>query len=108
MNEPDRTYELMGVLVETARAHHAATGGPDPDWAKWYAERARDDVKRILGAEITTADLADWLAAADRRYTQESPDLSWPRAYATWLLEQPLRDSPIPSLSVHDQAPDGL
>jgi hypothetical protein len=88
MNEPDRTYELMGVLVETARAHHAATGGPNPEWAKWYAERALDEVNQILGAEMTVADLGAWLAAADRRYTKESPDLSWPRAYATWLLEQ--------------------
>ncbi len=59
MNEPDPTYELMGVLVETARAHHAATGGPSPEWAKWYAERALDEVNRIVGAEMTAADLAD-------------------------------------------------
>ena len=89
MTQPDRTYELMGVLVETARAHHAATGGPNPEWPTWYAERALDKVNRILGAEMTTAELSDWLAAADRRYTEERPDLSWPRAYATWLLEQP-------------------
>lgn len=89
MSQPDRTYDLMGVLVETSRAHHAATGGPNPEWAKWYAERAVDKVNRILGAKMTTDELADWLAAADRRYTEERPDLSWPRAYATWLLEQP-------------------
>ena len=89
MNEPDRTYELMGVLVETSRAHHAATGGPSPVWANWYAEHALDEVNRLVGAEMTTADLADWLTAADRRYTEEGPDLSWPRAYATWLLEEP-------------------
>ncbi|HEU4319727.1 MAG TPA: hypothetical protein VFS66_06560 [Acidimicrobiia bacterium] len=86
---PDRTYGLMGVFVETARAHHAETGGSNSEWAKWYAGRALDEVNRILGAEMTADDLAAWLAAADRRYTQESPDQSWPRAYATWLLEEP-------------------
>lgn len=88
MTQEDRTYSLMGVLVETARAHHAATGGPNPEWAKWYAESAVDEVNQILGAKMTTGELADWLVAADRRYTEERPKLSWPRAYATWLLEE--------------------
>jgi hypothetical protein len=78
----------MSVLVETARAHHAATGGPNPRWAEWYAERAVLKVNRVLGSQMTVEDLAGWLTAADLRYTTEQPEMSWPRAYATWMLEQ--------------------
>jgi hypothetical protein len=88
MSQTDKTKELMSVLVETARAHHAATGGPNPRWAEWYAEAAILELNRVLEGEMTVSDLADWLTAADLRYTSEQPDLSWPRAYATWMLEQ--------------------
>ena len=84
----DTTTELMSVLVETARAHHAATGGPNPNWAEWYAEKITVDVNRLLRAEMTVDDLAAWLTVADLRYTSERPDMSWPRAYATWMIEQ--------------------
>lgn len=73
--------------METARAHHAATGGTNPQWANWYAEHSVTDINGLLGTEMTVAQLTDWLATADRRYVSEEPEESWPRAYATWLLE---------------------
>ena len=88
MTQPDRLRELMGVLVETARAHHEATGGINDRWPEWYADRAVDRVNRLLGSEMTASELAEWLAGADRRYKQDGPEMSWPRAYATWLLER--------------------
>ncbi|MEX0863978.1 MAG: hypothetical protein WD269_03785 [Acidimicrobiia bacterium] len=88
MTQADKTTELMGVLVETARAHHAATGGPNPRWAEWYANNAIHELNRLLDSEMTVDELTDWLIEADRRYTAEQPDKSWPRAYATWLLEE--------------------
>ena len=89
MTNAETHHELMGVLVETARAHHAATGGVNPQWAAWYAARAIDDINRLLTAEMTVTELTTWLEGADRRYTEEEPEESWPRAYATWLLEEP-------------------
>lgn len=88
VTQADETTELMGVLVQTSRAHHAATGGPNPRWAEWYANHAIQEVNRLLGSEMTVGDLEAWLFGADRRYTSEQPDQSWPRAYATWLLEE--------------------
>ena len=87
MTNAETHHELMGVLVETARAHHAATGGVNPQWAAWYADHAIDDINRLVGAEMTATELTTWLEQADRRYAEEEPEESWPRAYATWLLE---------------------
>lgn len=87
MNDPDLHHVLVGRLITTARAHHTATGGVNPQWAQWYAEYLLDDLNNTLGTDLETADLADWLDRADRRYNEESPDTSWPKAYATWLLD---------------------
>lgn len=89
MTNAETHHELMGVLVETARAHHAATGGVNPHWAAWYADHAIDEINRLLATEMTVTELTSWLESADRRYTEEEPDESWPRAYATWLLDEP-------------------
>jgi hypothetical protein len=77
----------MGVLVHTARAHHEATGGPNPSWAEWYAHHAVAEINELLDRRMSEPELAEWLAAADRRYLAEQPEQSWPRAYATWLME---------------------
>lgn len=86
MAESDTHHELAGLLVATARAHHEATGGVNPEWADWYAERLIDDVNRLLASEMDADELARWLTDADRRYRDEEPDISWPKAYASWLL----------------------
>lgn len=79
---------LVDHLVTTARAHHAATGGVNPQWAEWYAEHLVEDVNEVLNAEMSVDDLAAWLSEADRRYQEESPEMSWPKAYASWLLDR--------------------
>ncbi len=78
---------LVDHLITTAQAHHAATGGLNPQWADWYAERLVDEVNDALNTEVSIDDLAAWLGEADRRYQEESPEMSWPKAYAEWLLE---------------------
>ena len=87
MPDSDSFEQLVGHLVATARAHHEATGGVNPGWADWYAERLVDDVNPILGSDMTVADLSEWLVEADRRYRAEEQTESWPKAYATWLLD---------------------
>jgi len=88
MPDPDLHAELVGHLVDTARSHHAATGGANPDWAEWYAEHLIDNLNETLGTEMTVGSLAEWLEEADRRYNGSDQDVSWPKAYATWLLEE--------------------
>lgn len=86
MDDSESFNTLVGHLVNTARAHHTATGGVNPQWSDWYAEHLVDDVNRILGTEKSVEELATWLAEADLRYRSEEQDMSWPKAYATWLL----------------------
>ncbi len=79
----------MGYLITTADAHHEATGGVNPQWAGWYAEHLIGDVNRVLDADMSVEELAAWLIEADRRYREEDPEMSWPKAYASWLLAGP-------------------
>jgi hypothetical protein len=86
VGDPSLHHEVVVLLIKTAEAHHAATGGPNPRWAEWYAEHAAYDLNRLLDSEMTVGELADWLAQADVRYRNENPAESWPKAYASWLL----------------------
>lgn len=79
-------HEVVSLLINAAKAHHDATGGPNPRWAEWYAEHTVDDLNQVLGSEMTFTELAEWLAWADMRYREETPEESWPKAYASWLL----------------------
>ena len=87
MSERETFVTLVGHLVGTARAHHNATGGDNPDWAHWYARRMLDDVNETLGSAMDAEHLAHWLIAADRRYRSDDQDEGWPKAYARWLIE---------------------
>ena len=89
ISDTEPRSELVGYLITTAKAHHEATGGVNPQWAEWYAERLVGDVNRVLNAEMSVDELAEWLIGADRRYREEGPELSWPKAYASWLLAGP-------------------
>ena len=88
MVAPDHFDEIVSHLVATANAHHAATGGVNPKWARWYAEHLVDDLNSVLSSDIAVDELADWLAGADRRYRSEPQTSSWPKAYAVWLIEK--------------------
>lgn len=74
-------------MVETARAHHAATGGPNPQWADWYAEHMVHELNETLNIDWSTGQLSVWLTQSDIRYRGEEPDVSWPHAYADWIVE---------------------
>lgn len=87
MTESTHFDEIAKLMAGAARAHHEATGGDNPGWARWYAEHLIDDVNRTLGSDMEADELAGWLVEADRRYTEESPSQSWPKAYAGWLIE---------------------
>ena len=75
-------------MVRTAQAHHAATGGVNPQWAEWYAEKMVDELNQAQSRQWSTSDLAAWLTAADERYRSSDQDVSWPHAYADWMLEE--------------------
>jgi hypothetical protein len=83
----DRFDLIVGYLVATARSHHAATGGVNPEWARWYAANLVDDLNSVFSSGIEADELAGWLAEADRRYLNEPQTSSWPKAYAAWLIE---------------------
>lgn len=87
MTEDDALDRLVEHLKAAARAHHQATGGVNPAWAEWYAEHLIDDINQFSKREMTVEALSEWLAEADRRFRAEMPEMSWPRAYATWMLE---------------------
>ena len=86
MTESEGFDALVGRLVATARAHHEATGGVNPQWADWYASKLVDDVNEVRGDVMTATELSEWLVEADRRYRDEDQSMSWPKAYATWML----------------------
>lgn len=89
VSDTEARSELMGYLITTANAHHEATGGVNPQWAEWYAGDLIGDVNRVLDADMSVDELAEWLIGADRRYREEGPEMSWPKAYASWLLAGP-------------------
>ena len=86
MADEDTLNGLVEHLKAAARAHHETTGGLNPGWAEWYADHLIDDINEFSKKEMTVEELAEWLAEADRRYQAEAPGMSWPRAYATWML----------------------
>ncbi len=88
-SDSETRSDLVSYLVSTAKAHHVATGGVNPQWAEWYAEHLITDVNRLLDVDMSVDELAEWLIGADQRYREESPGLSWPKAYSSWLLAGP-------------------
>lgn len=85
MAEPNSSDEIVGYLVATAQAHHAATGGLNTHWARWYAEHLLEDLNHALRADLEVGELETWLEQADSRYQNEPQTTSWPKAYAAWL-----------------------
>jgi len=88
MSNTNLIDQLARLLANTARAHHAATGGATPGWSRWYAEQLVDDVNDLLRTDVAASELETWLTDADRRYREESHVMSWPNAYAGWLVTE--------------------
>jgi hypothetical protein len=45
-------------------------------------------VNDLLRTDVEANALETWLTDADRRYREESGVLSWPKAYAGWLITE--------------------
>jgi hypothetical protein len=59
MSDAEARSELVGYLVTTAKAHHKATGGVNPQWAECYTEHLITDVNRVLNADMSVDELAE-------------------------------------------------
>lgn len=88
MSDSDLVNESARLLASTARAHHEATGGANPEWARWYAEHLVDDLNEVLNTGLYVDVLEAWLISADRRYREEPQTESWPKVYAGWLVSE--------------------
>ncbi len=89
MNTELRT-DLVELLRETGRAHHAAfkaTDGADPDWPIWYADYLHEPFNRRLGIDLDRSQLVYCLMDADNEHQARAPDSDWPEYYADQLIE---------------------
>ncbi len=80
--------ELKELLKATARAHHAATGGVNLNWAEWYAEHLYGALPTLIGATPSISEVAEWLTSADIEYRAEDRGTSWPRYYAGFIADR--------------------
>lgn len=87
MTDPVRTAALSDLLETAAAAHHDVTGGPDHDWAGWYAEFVAGEIEGVLGFEPGTDQLARWLTAAAAKHRVEAADRPWPEYYAEVIMD---------------------
>jgi hypothetical protein len=87
MDVQNRERDLRHLLGATGRAHHAVYGGPNPGWARWYAEHMYGEALRLLDSAPSVDTLEGWLDDADARFRSEEPEGSWPGCYAAWILE---------------------
>ena len=88
----DRLQDLRRLMVAAAGAHHAVYGGPNENWARWYAEWMYARLLELLESEPSVDQVEEWLIRADARFTAEQPEGSWPRHYAAWFLEWELAE----------------
>ena len=86
MSDASQYEAIVGEFISTAQAHHAATGGDNPHWARWYAEKLGEPLGQTLDSKIDVNRLETWLIDADVRYRSEEQTESWPKAYAKWML----------------------
>jgi hypothetical protein len=89
MTDEERLEGLKELLKETARAHHAATGGVNARWALWYAQHMDDRIGDYISPPPVVDAVEQWLITADELYRSEDRDVSWPRFYAGYMLDQP-------------------
>ena len=88
MAEAEKVTALGRLLGATARAHHEATGGPNPDWAYWYGEHLTGKIDEFVGFSPEVEDIAEWLTWADRKHRAEAPGQKWPYFYAGQILDR--------------------
>ena len=86
IEEPQRRRNLRHLLGATGRAHHAVYGGPNPMWARWYAEWMYGELVNVLESDPSVDTVETWLIRADDQYRTQEPAGSWPGHYAEWFL----------------------
>jgi glutaredoxin len=82
---------LVELLQETGRAHHAAfsaTDGADPDWSIWYADYLKEPFAKQFDRIFHRSQLVYCLMNADFEHEARSPDSNWPEFYADEVLER--------------------
>jgi hypothetical protein len=77
---------LSELLTAAGRAHHDATGGPDHDWATWYAEFLQHEIDPWLGIDPSVDNLSSLLRMAADKHRDEADDRPWPGYYAELML----------------------
>lgn len=90
MNTELRT-NLVELLRETGRVHHAAfaaTDGADPDWSIWYADNLRQPFTEQLNTNFHKSQLIYCLMNADFEHQARSPDSDWSEYYADEFIER--------------------
>jgi hypothetical protein len=102
MSDTQARSELVGYLVTTAKAHHKATGGVNSQWAEWYAEHLIDDVNRVLDADMSVDELAEWLIEQTADTAKKTPNCHGrrctPLGCSPVKSKEPTRLKPIPDL----------
>lgn len=82
---------LIGLLLEAGRAHHAAfsaTDGADPDWAIWYADYVKEPFAQRLNMNFHKSQLIYCLMDADFEHKTRSPGRNWSEYYADEIIER--------------------
>jgi hypothetical protein len=87
MDDQTRQTDLRHLFGAAGRAHHAVYGGPNPGWARWYAEWMYGRLLPLLESDPSVDTVEAWLIRADERIRTEEPEGSWPGHYADWFIE---------------------
>jgi hypothetical protein len=88
MAEREKVTALGRLLGATAEAHHTATGGVNPDWARWYGEHLAGQIDEFVGFSPDVELITEWLTWADEKHRTEAPDERWPFYYAALILDR--------------------
>lgn len=89
MFEPERIEKLARLLAETNDAHReafASTGGANPDWPEWFAERLEAPLSEVFGKELERGAIAGLLEEAEQEHLMTAPGREWPPYYAEFLI----------------------
>ena len=84
----DTTRESLARLFRaTETAHRAATGGDDPDWPLWYAERLRGPLSDALGVTFTKSEIVRCLLTMYDEREVRADLRAWPEFAAERFVE---------------------
>lgn len=89
MFEPERIEKIAEVLQEVSDAHKEAfaeSGGSNPEWAHWFAEKIEERLNEALGADLDRQTIARLLEEAEQEHLITAPGREWPGYYAEFLI----------------------